>query len=414
MDLSLLPEQEMLREEVHRFCREKFQKKSSAQNGLSVNREHWQAFASLGWLGVLLPEDVCGTQGSIIDASIILEEFGRNLVTEPFLPCAILAAKTINNATNAALRSSLLGAMVKGELIAVLAHTEAEARGNIGFVETSARRNSSGEYVLRGNKTGILAGPMADKFAVSARVENGTHTSGGIAVFILDRGAPGMCCRDYYLMDGRAAADLTLNEVTATPEMVLIAENCGLSPIEDATDFAITGLCAEAVGGMNNVIKVTAEYLKTRRAYGTTLSKFQALQHRLADMLVELELSRSMLYSAFAAFSESNQRKRRQLISSAKALIGHSAKLIAAYGIQLHGAQGMAGDYVVGQHFKQLTVIEGLFGNSDFHWKQCASGCEDGLLQSFDAQDPRETEKTAPTSQRWMARSDVPATETVP
>ncbi len=123
---------------------------------------------------------------------------------------------------------------------------------------------------------------------------------------------------------------------------------------------------------MDEIIKVTAEYLKTRRAYGSTLNKFQALQHRLADMMVELELSRSMLYCAFAAFSGSNLVERRRVVSSAKALIGRSAKFVAANGVQLHGAQGMVDDYLIGQHFKQLTVIEAIFGCSDFHWEQCA------------------------------------------
>ena len=123
---------------------------------------------------------------------------------------------------------------------------------------------------------------------------------------------------------------------------------------------------------MDKIIKVTAEYLKTRRAYGSTLNTFQALQHRLADMMVELELSRSMLYCAFAAFSGSNPVERGRVVSSAKALIGRSAKFVAANGIQLHGAQGMVDDYLIGQHFKQLTVIEAIFGCSDFHWDRCA------------------------------------------
>jgi hypothetical protein len=179
--------------------------------------------------------------------------------------------------------------------------------------------------------------------------------------------------RDYYTIDGRCASDLTLEEVRIGEDAVLITEDLGLPAIEEAIDFALLGLCAEAVGAMDRIIKVTAEYLKTRRAYGSTLNTFQALQHRLADMLVELELSRSMLYCAFAAFSSSNPAERRRTVSSAKALIGRSAKFVAANGIQLHGAQGMVDDYVIGQHFKQLTVIEAIFGCSDFHWERCAS-----------------------------------------
>jgi alkylation response protein AidB-like acyl-CoA dehydrogenase len=372
MDLSFSAEQEMLRGNVGRYCRDRLERNSLQQNDVAFSREHWTAFADMDWLGVLLPEEVGGVNGSIIDACIILEEFGRHLVVQPYLPCAVLAALTIERATNAAQRAALLRPMIRGELIVSLAHTELAARGDTACVETVAHRHSSGEYVLHGKKTLVLAGPIADKFAVSARLANENGGEGGMAVFLVDRNAPGMSRRDYPTIDGRCAADLTLEEVKVDKDALLITEEFGLPAIEEATDFAVTGLCAEAVGAMDKVIKVTAEYLKTRRAYGSTLNTFQALQHRLADMMVELEMSRSMLYCAFAAFSGSNLAERRRVVSSAKALIGRSAKFVAANGIQLHGAQGMVDDYMIGQHFKQLTVIEAIFGCSDFHWERCA------------------------------------------
>jgi len=372
MDLSFSVEQEMLRENVGRYCRDRLERKSLQQSEVAFSREHWTAFANMDWLGVLIPEEMGGVNGSIIDACIILEEFGRHLVVQPYLPCAVLAARTIERATNTEQRGALLGPMIRGELIVSLAHTELAARGDTACVDTVAHRHSGGAYVLHGEKTLALAGPIADKFAVSARLasENGAH--GRIAVFLVDRNAPGMRRRDYHTIDGRCAADLTLEEVKVGEDALLITEEQGLLAIEEAIDFAIIGLCAEAVGAMDKIIKVTAEYLKTRRAYGSTLNKFQALQHRLADMMVELELSRSMLYCAFAAFSSPNLVERRRVVSSAKALIGRNAKFVAANGIQLHGAQGMVDDYLIGQHFKQLTVIEAIFGCSDFHWEQCA------------------------------------------
>jgi alkylation response protein AidB-like acyl-CoA dehydrogenase len=372
MDLSFSAEQEMLRENVGRYCRDRLERNRLQQDDVAFSREHWTAFANMDWLGVLMPEEVGGVNGSVIDACIILEEFGRHLVIQPYLPCAVLAALTIERATNTAQRGALLGPMIRGELIVSLAHTELAARGDTACVETVAHRHSSGEYVLQGKKTLALAGPIADKFAVSARLASENGERGGIAVFLVDRNAAGMRCRDYHTIDDRCASDLTLEEVKVGKEALLITEDLGLLAIEEATDFAIIGLCAEAVGAMDKIIKVTAEYLKTRRAYGSTLNTFQALQHRLADMMVELELSRSMLYCAFAAFSGSNLVERRRIVSSAKALIGRSAKFVAANGIQLHGAQGMVDDYLIGQHFKQLTVIEAILGCSDFHWERCA------------------------------------------
>jgi alkylation response protein AidB-like acyl-CoA dehydrogenase len=328
---------------------------------------------------------VGGINGSIIDASILLEEFGRNLVTQPYLPCAILSGMTVDKVTDNEQRRALLAPMVRGELMVSLAHAELAARGDMAFVETVAHRRANGCYVLRGTKTLVLAGSVADKFAVSARVAGEGSHHNGFAVFLVDRNANGMCRRDYHTIDGRHAADLALEDVEVGGDALLIPEEHGLRAVEEAMDFAITCLCAEAVGAMDEVIKLTAEYLRTRRAYGTTLNTFQALQHRLADMLIELELSRSILYCAFAAFSGPNLEARRRSVSSAKALIGRSAKFVAANGVQLHGALGMADDYVIGQHFKQLTVIEALFGSSDFHWEQCALRGADGSLSENDS-----------------------------
>jgi alkylation response protein AidB-like acyl-CoA dehydrogenase len=380
MDLSLTVEQELLRENVRRYCRDRLDKKNLQQDDSAFSREHWTTFASMDWLGVLLPEEVGGINGSIVDASIILEEFGRSLVIQPFLPCAVLAARLIDKATNAKQRQALLEPMIRGELIVALAHTEPAARGNTAFVETLAYRRSSDQYALRGRKTLALAGPIADKFAVSARLVSESGDHGPIAIFLVDRDAPGLRLRNYHTIDGRCAADLTLEEVKVGEDALLISEEFGQLAVEEAIDLAITGLCAEAIGAMGNIIKVTAEYLKTRRAYGTTLNNFQALQHRLADMMIELELSRSMLYCAFAAFSGDSPVERRRSVSYAKALIGRSAKFVAANGVQLHGAQGMADDYVIGQHFKQLAVFEAMFGCSDFHWEQSALRSGEGVF----------------------------------
>jgi alkylation response protein AidB-like acyl-CoA dehydrogenase len=372
MDFSFSPEQETFRENVRRYCRDELREKSLSANNPASHRRYWLAFANLDWLGVLLPQEVGGVNGSIIDASIILEEFGRNLITEPYLPCAVLAARIMNRTFDADRRSTLLASMVRGELIVSLAHTEPAARGDIGFVETTALQRSSGEYVLHGHKTLVLGGPIADQFAVSARVARGGRDQGGVAVFMVDREAQGMTRRDYCTMDGRGATDLRFKGVKVGEDALLIPEERGLLAIEEATDYAIVCLCAEAIGAMDTVIRVTTEYLKTRRAYGVTLNTFQALQHRLVDMFVELEMSRSMLYGTFAAFSEASEGVRRTAVSSAKAFIGRSAQFVAAHGVQLHGAQGMVDEYLMGRHFKQLTVIEALFGTSDFHWEQCA------------------------------------------
>ena len=370
MDLSLSADQEIFRENVRRYCREEFANKNRPEGRLPFSREHWSAYAQFGWLGLLLPEDVGGVDGSIIEVAIILEEFGRTLVAEPYLSCAVLAAQVMNRASNPEQRRTLLAPMIRGELLVSLAHSESQGRGDTAFVETVAYRHPNGDYVLCGNKAVVLNGSFADKFIVSARLAGPSSNAQELALFVVDKDAPGLARRGYYTIDGRDAAEVTLENVVVGIDAILTAGDSALLAIEEATQYAITGLCAEAVGAMDNVVKVTAEHLKTRRAYGTTLNRFQALQHRLADMLAEVELSRSLLYCTFAAFSTGDRDARKRAVSAAKSFIGRSAKFVAANGVQLHGAQGLADDYLIGRHFKQLTVAEALFGSSEFHLQQ--------------------------------------------
>jgi alkylation response protein AidB-like acyl-CoA dehydrogenase len=251
---------------------------------------------------------------------------------------------------------------------------------------------------LSGHKSFVLSGPRADTFLVSARVADLRKDETGLALFVVPRDAAGLACRDFVTMDGRGATELTLDDVRVEQDDRLTLDGEGENVIEACTQYAIAGTCAEAIGAMDDVVKVTASYLKTRRAYGTTLNTFQALQHRMADMLVELEMSRSMLLRLLAAFSREDALTRRRTVSAAKALIGGSAKFIASHGIQLHGAMGMVAEYVIGRHFKQLTMLETLFGNSSFHWERCV-----GLSFAEPVADNDKTERPVP------ARSSVQA-----
>jgi alkylation response protein AidB-like acyl-CoA dehydrogenase len=333
------------------------------------SREHWAAYAQFGWLGVALPEDVGGFGGSAVEMALILEEFGRFLVLEPFLSCAILAAQVVNEAGHSQQRKGLLPALIQGKLMLALAHEEREARGDVQFIETRAER-VNGCYQLTGQKSQILGGGSADMLIVSARTSGGNRDRDGVSLFLLRPSAPGISQRRYRTVDGGYAADLAFCKVNVGTEAMLGGEGQGIAAIEHALDQAIVGICADAVGGMEQVITITRDFLKTRRAYGTTLSTFQALQHRLADMSVELDLSRSMLYRALAALTWTDIDARHRAVSAAKALVGRSARFVGSCGVQLHGGLGMSEDCMVGHLFKRLTVIEALFGSSDYHLKQ--------------------------------------------
>ncbi len=372
MKFELSEDQILIRDSVRRYCQNKYRftdRLEAMRSPEGFNHEHWAAYAQFGWLGISLPEDVGGFGGSAIEMALILEEFGRFLVLEPFLSCAILAAQVVNEAGHSEQRKGLLPAVIQGKAMLALAHEETEARGDVQFVETRAER-ANGCYVLTGQKSHVLGGGSADMLIVSARTSGGKRDRDGVSLFLLRPNAPGISRRTYRTVDGGYAADLALCNLNVGTEALLGSEGRGISAIENAVDQAIVGLCAEAVGGMDQVITITRDFLKTRRAYGTTLSTFQALQHRLADMSVELDLSRSMLYRVLAALTWTDADARHRAVSGAKALVGRSARFVGSCGIQLHGGQGMSEDCMVGHLFKRLTVIEALFGSSDFHLNQ--------------------------------------------
>jgi alkylation response protein AidB-like acyl-CoA dehydrogenase len=370
VDFVLSSEQTLIRDTVRRYCQDKYRftdRLAIMRTPEGFSREHWREYSSLGWLGAAMPEDVGGFGGSAVETALILEEFGKVLVLEPFLSCAVLAAHAVNAAGSADQRASVLPPMIRGELMLALAHGEANARGDVQFVETSAARRPDGGYVLNGRKTLVLGGASADTLVVSARTAGAASHADGVSLFLLNPDVPGARLRRYRTVDGGQAAELELHDVEVAQAARLGDEGGAMPAIEHAVEQAIVSVCAEAVGAMDAVITITKEFLKTRRAYGTTLSTFQALQHRLADMFTELELSRSVLYRALAAVASGDRRASRRAVSAAKAFVGRSGRQVGGQGVQLHGGLGMSDDYIVGHLFKRLTTIEMLFGSSDFH-----------------------------------------------
>jgi alkylation response protein AidB-like acyl-CoA dehydrogenase len=375
MEFSLSPEQSMLRDSVRRFCKEHYslkQRQLVARDDQGLHRAHWERFAELGWLGAL-PEDGDSLGESAVQCAIIAEEFGRALVLEPYLGSAVAPAHAIRASDPAPACRELLDSLVSGQILFAFTHSEPGDGGAWSYVETSARKAPSGEYILNGKKAPAPGGSHADRLVVSARTGGKPGDRSGLSLFVIDGTLPGILARPFRLLDGTSATELQFRDVVVPATALLGTEGAALPAIEAATAIMLLGLCAQAVGAMDEVIAVTVSHLKSRRAYGTTLITFQALQHRLADMLIELELSRSITHRTLAVFAGTEDAaKRLAAASAAKALVGRSARFVGANGIQLHGGMGMVEEYVIGQHFKQLTVFDNLYGNSDFHWAQCA------------------------------------------
>jgi len=369
MKLSYSPEQLALQEAVRRFCDKSYNflarnKRLASQEGFS--REHWKLFAELGWLGAALPEDVGGSGGSAIDTAIIMDGFGRALVVEPFVASAVFAGQVVNAGASDEQRHDLLGAMVRGESILSFAHGEVESGGNTEYVETRATP-ADGGYVLNGHKTVVLGGPFADTFVVSARTSGEVASREGISLFLVKPDTPGVECKSYRLVDGSRAADLSFTDVRLPAQALLGREGAAIDAIELAVDHAIVAICAEACGAMDAALWMTRDYLKTRSQYGATLNTYQALQHRMADMLVESEMSRSMLYQALSALEQEDPALRRKGVAASKVLIGQRGQFVGANAIQLHGGMGVTEEYMIGHYFKRLVSISTQFGNVEFH-----------------------------------------------
>jgi alkylation response protein AidB-like acyl-CoA dehydrogenase len=365
MNFTRTQEQKALQESVRRFVERdySFEHRNALLRGAQDrSREAWAVFAELGWLGAGLSEEMGGYGGGAVENALILEELGRGLVLEPFLP--VLGAVQALSAL-APVRQDLLDAIVAGESITVLAHAEAGARGADETVETAARRDGDG-WRLTGAKHFVLGGTSADRLLVSARTAGDADDRDGISLFVVATDAPGVTRRDYRAVDGRRVADFSFDTAVGA-EALIGPEGGAIDAIERALDHLIVGACAEALGAMEAALWMTRDYLKTRKQFGVTLNTFQALQHRMADMLVETELARSMLYRALAALAETDPIERRKGVSAAKAQIGEAGYFVGGHAIQLHGGIGVTEEYAVGHFFKRLTLVRSYGGSSDKH-----------------------------------------------
>lgn len=373
MNFDLSSEQQSLQDSVKRFCERQypFERRQALLRGeAGFERDDWAAFAELGWLGAGLPEEAGGFGGGPIENALILEQLARALVVAPFLSSAVIATQAVARAATAEQREAMLTPLIAGERIAALAHGETQQHSFAPLLTTKAQTTAEG-YRLDGRKTFVLGGQAADVFVVSA-----SH-QGGVSLFAVPADAAGLERVNYHAVDGRRVSDLTLKGVKVGPDALIGEAGEAQEAIEYALDYGVIGLCAEAVGAMDAALWITRDYLKTRKQFGVTLNTFQALQHRMADMLVETELARSMLYRGLAALTLDNANARKQAVSAAKAQIGEAGFFVGSQAVQLHGGIGVTEEYIVGHYFKRLALVRGLFGTSDQHlarFSECAEG----------------------------------------
>jgi alkylation response protein AidB-like acyl-CoA dehydrogenase len=376
MDFSFSEEQQQLQDAISRFVQgdysfERRNKILKSPDGWS--REVWQGLADLGVLAMNIPEADGGLGYGPLETLLAMQSAGPAMLCEPLLDSAVVATALVRDVGSPEQRAELLPAMGAGERIVVLAHTEAAGRGQAVWVETSAKKNGEG-YVLNGHKAVVSLAPAADELLVSARVSGKAGDADGVALFRVAPSTPGLTLRAFKTLDGRRAADVVLANVQVPTTALLGAPGTSATgAIARALDIGLAALCAEALGVMEATVNATIEYLKTRQQFGQPIGRFQALQHRTADMLLHLEQSRSMAYLAAMNCQLADDTQRLKTLSAAKVVIGNACRFISQQSVQLHGGMGMTEELNVSHFFKRLMAIELSFGDTDTHLQRFAS-----------------------------------------
>ena len=371
MDFNFNEEQTLIQSQVAQFIQRDYEwekRQVLVASDLGFSSENWKTFAELGWLGISLSEKSGGFGGSALESMIIMEEFGKGLVVEPFLETVILCAGLIDSCGNEEQKADLLGPVISGEMHLALGFTEPQSRFNLADVTTEAKKKN-GDYLVNGFKSVVMNGPNADKLIISARTSGKQDDKEGISLFVIDRNLEGVSLRNYPTVDGRRASEVTLENVIIPSSSLLSEEGKGFQHLEGAIDGATLAICAEAVGAMEVLYKTTVEYTKTREQFGQAIGKFQVLQHRMVDMFMEYEQSKSLLYMATIKNVEGS-KDAKKAISGLKYQVGKAAKFIGQQSVQLHGGMGVTEELNVGHFFKRLTTIITIFGNTDYHLKR--------------------------------------------
>ncbi|MDA9494749.1 acyl-CoA dehydrogenase family protein [Bradyrhizobium sp. CCBAU 11361] len=365
MDIQFTEEQELLRSSVQRLLRDQYgfdarRKIVTSEEGYS--RSQWQAFAELGLLAAPFSEDAGGLGGSSLSTMIIMQEFGRHLVVEPFVETVVLAGGLLERVGCAEQKQGFIPDIIAGSMIWALAWTEKSSRFDLANVTTMARREGKG-YVLTGAKTAVVAAPWADYLIVSARTSGQPRDRSGVSLFVVDRHAANLDLQSFKTIDGRRAAEISLRGVTG---QLLGEEGEAVTALEVCRDRAIGALSAEAVGAMAELNAATLDYSKTRKQFGTTIGSFQVLQHRMVDMFIAHQEALSLMQHLTLSL-DADEAAVSRLASGAKSKIGYAGKFIADQAVQLHGGMGMTDELNVGHYFKRISSINIQFGDPAFH-----------------------------------------------
>jgi pimeloyl-CoA dehydrogenase small subunit len=372
MDFDLSEEQRLLKESVDGLLTDSYdfdaRKKYMKEKG-GWSKVVWGKLAEQGLLGLPFAEADGGFGAGGVETMIVMEALGRALVLEPYLATVVIGGGFLRHGGSDAQKAAYVPAIIDGSKTFAFAQVEKNSRYDLFDVTTTAKKKGNG-WVIDGEKFVVLNGENADVLIVTARTKGERRDKTGVGVFLVPANAKGITRKSYPTQDGLHAADITFTGVEVGADAVIGNPDDSLALIERVVDDARTALCAEAVGLMDESLKTTVEYLKTRKQFGVAIGTFQSLQHRASDMFVAVEQARSMSMFATMAADSDDAKERARSIAAAKVQIGKSLKFVGQQSIQLHGGIGMTMEAKIGHYFKRLTMIENTFGDTDYHLRR--------------------------------------------
>lgn len=372
MDFKPSPERQILFDTLKKYFENEYSlsdRNIAAHSDLGYSKKAWEAMRDLGILESLIDPELDGFGGTALDISTVFEALGRGLVVEPFLEVGILAAKVLSKGND--VQKSLVKKILKNECLPILAHSETDTEYSKSFVETKLSVEADGSYKISGAKRMIKHAAEATHFLVSCRNTGDASSEEGISIACIPTDREGIKIDSFATIDGGRVSDLTFTNVSISSEELVGELGMSYSIVSHAIDTGILAICSEALGIMERIKELTLEYLKTRKQFGVPIGKFQAIQHRMAQLLVEIEQARSSVINATIYFDD--EKEREKTISAAKFSIGKIGTLVAEESIQLHGGMGMTWEYDLGHYAKRLVLIDHEFGDEDFHLQKYIS-----------------------------------------
>ena len=368
MNFDLTEEQQLLVDSVRRFVADRYdleKRKGYISGKRGFSDDNWTSMADLGWLGLSFDEAAGGFGGDQIDVMLVMEEFGKGLVVEPFLASVVLGGGAVKRGGSADLQAAVLPGVIDGSRQLALATSEEQSRFDLNDVLTTAR-DAGDHWVINGQKSMVLHGGSATQLVVSCRTSGSQLDTDGITLLLVDADAAGVTRQSFPTVDGLQAAEITFKDVRVNKTSGLGDTGAGLPLLQVVVNDGILAVCAEAIGAKEILYKDTIDYTQQRVQFDHPLADFQVLQHRMVEMFMEYEQCKSMLYRATMEVAGAGSQATR-MVHALKALVGKQALFVGESAVQLHGGMGMTEELRVGHFFKRLLVIDAMFGNSDHH-----------------------------------------------